>query len=74
MRRHRCARVIVLFVFVAAIAAPVFAGGNDAPAVPPAGHNKNQTASSRVWHTERLGWFAEILSVIWGGGAPKPRH
>ena len=98
MSRHRCVGVIAVFVFVAAIAAPVFAGGsdvpgitpgakigtqvgtfhvdggNDAPAIPPTGHKPGQTASSRVWNTARLGWFTEILSVVWGGGSPKPRH
>ena len=98
MRRHRCAGVIVLSVFVAALAAPVFAGGsdvpgippgakinthlgtfhvdggNDAPAIPPAGHKHDQNGSSRVLAMARLGLFNRILSVVWGGGSPSPRH
>jgi hypothetical protein len=42
MTRHRCAGVIVLFVFVAAIAAPVFAGGIDAPGIPPSAKTMTQ--------------------------------
>ena len=98
MRSHRCAGVIVLFVFVAAIAAPVFAGGsdvpgippgaktktqlgtfhldggNDTPAIPPGGHKHEQNGSSSTWATARLGLFTQILSIVWGGGSPSPRH
>jgi hypothetical protein len=48
MRRHRCVGAIVLFVFVAAIAAPVFAGGNDVPVIPPGAKTKTQLGTFRT--------------------------
>ena len=48
MSRHRCVGIIALFVFVAAIAAPVFAGGNDVPVIPPGAKTKTQLGTFHI--------------------------